>query len=352
MARVTAPLRVALIRDRDDLGAAIADSLRRLGCDATVWSRHDLPPGLRFRRPETDLVLAYGPHNGSILDAAAAVHFQDRDRPVFVWWLLENLPSMRWPHWALAPAASLRLALDRLLRRWSGRAIAAVPSRSLRVLELGQRVRIYGEALWLHRRGALDGLFVDSAVAARLLQSRGVPAIHLPLGGHQSFGRDLGLSRDIDVVFLGQPGSRRRRRLLERTQAELVRRGIQLLVLDGRTGYLDGDARTELLNRCKVVLNILKAPEDSAGLRFLLAAANKAVTVSEPSPALTLLKPREHFVEAPATGLAEAVDRCLRDDQARADIASRAYALLTGPGHVDHMTSQIIEHARRRVLDL
>lgn len=343
------PLRIVLVRDRDDMGAAILATLEELGYAPRVEFRHRLPQGFRFDPQDVDVVLAYGPHNGSILEAANTVDFRRHSRPLFVWWLLENLPSSGVSPAVLNVAGECRLWLDALLRVWSGRAIAAGAGKLQHLLESGHRMRIWAEARRLHNRRQLDGFYVDSAIATKILARDGVHSVHLPFGGHQVFGRDLGIPRDLDVVFLGQPGSKRRLRLLERTKIELARGGVDVHVVDGTGGYLDGDARTRLLNRSKVVLNIMKEAEDSVGLRFLMAGANKAVTVSEPTSALTFLRPGEHYVEAPPEQLADAVMQSLRNENARTAMAERTFRYLMGEGHLVHSVQRILGDCHQRL---
>lgn len=328
------------------MGPALVASLRQLGCAVTERYRHKLRPGERFSRHDCDVVFAHGPHNGSVLEAAATVDFGTTDRPLFVWWLLENLPASSTSPWLLRWLAAGRLAADRMVRAWTGTPIAATTGRARHLFEAGHRVRNWGEARHLHVTRRIDGFYVDSAVATEILARDGVPAVHLPFGGHETFGRDLGLVRDIDVIFLGQPGSRRRLHYLNQTVARLARLGIAVQIVDGRHGYLDGDARIRLLNRCKVVLNIMKEPEDSVGLRFLMAAANKALVVSEPSRALTLLKAGDHYVEVDVDGLADAAAEYVRNDTARTAIVDRAYDHLRGPGYLNHMVGRVLDDCR------
>jgi hypothetical protein len=341
-------LRVLLLMDRDDMGSAIVATLRTLGCSVTALPRHRLRRGQVFGVDDCDVVFAYGPHNGSIVEAARTIDFRSEVRPQFVWWLLENLPPSTASPSLVRAAASIRLTMDESLRRLYRQPIAASTDRLRHLLERGHRVRILGEARYLHDRGMLDGFYVDSFVAWTLLTRDGIPAVHLPYGGHESFGRDLGQHRDLDVIFLGQPGSPRRLRLLKRTRVALERHRLQLHIFDGRSGYIDGEARVQLLNRAKIIVNLLKAPEDSVGLRFLIATANGTLTVSEPTRALTLLTAGKHYVEAPTDDLASAIARFAKDEPSRRAIVGNATALLAGAGHLREKVGTIVTDCVQR----
>jgi len=345
--------RVVLLRDRDcSTGAALADALRAHGCTVDAVHRDAIRPGLRFDGSHVDLVLGYGPHNGSMLGAAATVD-RTNPAPLFIWWLLENLASPRVPSWILGPASAGRLALDRLLMAWGSGTSTGRGHKLQGLLARGQRFRLFGETRHLQARRLLDGLFVGSFAGAELLAREGVAAVYVPFGYHPVFGRDLRLERDIDVVFLGRSASRRRVLWLERIRRTLGRRGIRLVIFDGGSRYIDGEARTHLLNRSKIVLNILKAPHDSTGHRFLLAAANKALMISEPVPATPLLEPGRHYVAASLDQLADVVETFVHDEVARRRITDAAYGFVTEQATLVQMVACILRHCddlRRPVL--
>ena len=64
------------------------------------------------------------------------------------------------------------------------------------------------------REGSIDLLFVMSLEKMEYTHEQGYPCWHVPYGYHSSFGRLLGLDRDVEVLFLGDTRPRRRRRLL------------------------------------------------------------------------------------------------------------------------------------------
>ena len=144
---------------------------------------------------------------------------------------------------------------------------------------------------------------------------RGLAPIVVGMGYHPDCGRDLGLARDIDVVWPGKPGSRRRRRLVFRMRAELAQRGTTLLVIDGvHRAYVFGEERARLLNRTKIVLNLSREKWGDNSMRFFLAAANGALVVSEPTLRHSDFTAGVHLVEAPLDRLAETVQAYLEEE--------------------------------------
>jgi hypothetical protein len=190
------------------------------------------------------------------------------------------------------------------------------------------RFRYYGD-IWRYRRaGLIDVLAVWSPQVGDELTRRGFAPIVVGMGYYPDCGRDLGLMRDIDVLWLGRPGSRRRQRLVERVRRELARRGISLMVVDGvEHPYVFGEARTRLLNRTKIMLNLLRQTWDDNSMRFFFAAANGALVVSEPTLRHSDFTAGVHLVEAPVGRLAETVQAFLEDEPRRKAIVERARQL-------------------------
>jgi hypothetical protein len=181
------------------------------------------------------------------------------------------------------------------------------------------RFRYFGELRWLRRTGLLTVLAATSRWMADFLTRRGLPATVAYFGTHPSWGADLGLERDIDVLWLGKVGSDRRQTLLRQIRPELERRGIKMMLVDGvEHPYVFGHDRTVLLNRSKIVLNLLREPWDNHSLRFFLAAPNRALVVSEPTLPHLPYQAGVHFVSAPASELPDLIARyCQQVDERR-----------------------------------
>ena len=308
-----------------DFGGSFANGFRAHGCDVTL-----LPRSAAWREP-FDLALAYGPFSadaGMFPVARCILGLPPERRPIFAWWLTEGVPVPWLPRWPVSLAARARLALDRL---------GVLRARA-------HRLRILGELQWLHAHGMPDVLAVTSFARAAYLERFGLRCAVIPLGYDPAYcGYDLGLPRDIDIAFVGSVGTGRRKRVLDRLTRSLHNLGINLSLHES----LYGDARTRILNRTRILLNVLRAPQDFVGQRFLLAAANKALIISEP-----LLDPRpfvagRHLVTAP---LAQIVDRIvwyLAHEPERRAIAEAAHQLVTRDLTITGMIARILDRARQ-----
>lgn len=322
--------RVLLVTNRDEfVDPAVAAALETHGCKVDTVLHPELGPGASVGDIRAyDLVLCCGsPHGTSVLpvvDWIAEVPAEAK-RPVFAWWLIENLPGRIFPQWAVDGGARLRIQLDRQSRRH--RLIA----RLLRLPVLnhfnfkGHYLRILGELYEVRRKGLLDVLPVGGEAKARYLQGLGFDAFPLFLGYETTFGRPLGLHRDIDVLFLGGLEPRRRRTIVRRIESELASRGIRLTIHSYADGWLGGDQRNQVLNRSKILLNVLRAPHHGVAYRVLLGAGSKSLVVSEPLGNLSGFVPGRHFVEAPIERLAHTVEYYLRHHGERQELCESAY---------------------------
>lgn len=195
-----------------------------------------------------------------------------------------------------------------------------------RWLGSGHRLRIFGELRWLQAHGVLDVLAVTSPVRARYWQARGLNPIVVPLGYEErSYGRASDLPRDIMVGFLGDLRAKRRIQILMRVARALDARGIPIEIETA----LYGQARTQFLNRSRILLNILRAPQDFVGQRFLLAGANKTLIVSEPLQDSEPFQNGQHLVAAPIDELADRIAHYLHHEHERARLVENAYHLVT-----------------------
>jgi hypothetical protein len=185
---------------------------------------------------------------------------------------------------------------------------------------------------------------------AGYLNDRGYTCSPLPPLYNPAWGADLGLERDIPVLWLGKIGTRRRARLLKHVRGDLQARGIEMMVIDGvENPYIFGEARTRLLNRTRIMLNLLREKWDNNSLRFILAVHNGALAVGEPVLPHTSFEPGEHMVVAPVAELAETIAYYLENEPARARIAGQALEMLratSGPG--DRIVEVIMTAARSR----
>jgi spore maturation protein CgeB len=130
--------------------------------------------------------------------------------------------------------------------------------------------------------------------------------------------------------------------VLERVQQELESRGIEISV----TTHLYGENRTRFLNRTKVSLNILRAPQDWVGQRFLLGAANKTLIISEPINDSEPFVAGHHIVIAPIEKLAETIAFYLSHSKERLKIVEEAHRFVTQELTITQMIGRILDRAR------
>jgi hypothetical protein len=289
------------------------------------------------------MVLGYGPYtlSQSMIPAVRRVlEIPLPQRPLFAWWLTENPPDSRWPSVLINLASRLRIHLDRVLEPYR----TILPNFFRSALFRGHRLRVYGELRWVQQQGVLDVLAVTSAFRAAFYRQHGFAPVLAPLGYHPVYGEDLGMNRDIPVAFLGNLDSPRRKRLLPPILRALQQHGIQVDIKAG----LYGAERTRYLNRVQVMLNVLRAPQDYVGQRFLLGAANKALVVTEPFSNEEAFKADRHLVVASLNSIVDAILHYAANPEERRFITENAYKFVTQELTIEQSVTRILEQASRR----
>lgn len=297
-----------------------------------------------------DAVFVFGPF-GTLAPLICQLEAMEASsRPGFILLQGEQLPNPRMPGWLQDGLGDLRSALEMGAYRQGPDGSWRLRAGWRRIAGGALRLRYHGDLRRLRRSGLLDRLLVWSRWTAQDLERRGFRCVPLPPQHNPAWGADLQLERDIPVLWLGKVGSARRARNLRRVREGLAARGIPLHVIDGRERpYVFGEARTRLLNRTRVVLNLLREGWDNNSLRFLLAAHNGALVVGEPALPHTAFEPGEHWVAAPVPELAETVAYYLENEAERARIARQARDLLErARGGVDPIVEEIFDAARSR----
>lgn len=179
-------------------------------------------------------------------------------------------------------------------------------------------------SLWRSRM--LDRVLVSLPSRRAFLSEVGVPSEVVPAGYGPWYGGPLpGVSRDLDVVFLGKVNPRRSP-LLSRFETELARRGRELRIVD-RNCY--DNARTELLNRTKILLNLHKFPWEFPLMRLMMAMSCGALVVSEPAESPLTFFDERHLVIEPLDRLLDAIILHLEDEDRRRRIAAAAFERVT-----------------------
>jgi hypothetical protein len=231
------------------------------------------------------------------------------ERPCVVVWHTEPLPMPR--------SAGLRA------EPLTVRELAKVVLRDGRINDHYSNAR---HLRGLASTGAADVLAVAIRAYQAYLAQEDISSEFVPVGYDPSQGRLLGLERDIGVIFLGDFRLRRRRRILRR----LEREGVDILTLgDYSNPNLWGGARTDLMNRTKIALNIPRLEGHLPDIRLLVAMATGALVVSEPLYLPDPYEPGVHYVETPVQRMAETIRHYLADDDARLRITAAAHAFVT-----------------------
>lgn len=193
----------------------------------------------------------------------------------------------------------------------------------------------------MRSNGILDLCVVSARSRQSFLAERGVSAHFVPLGFHEAMGARTDGRRDIDVLFIGTLDDPRHRRAI----AFLRESGVKI---EARGGWTDpatwGDARTTLINRARIFLNIQRHPGQFSGYRMMLGMGNGAMVMSEPVHDPFPYEPGVHYVSEALEKMPATIQTYLSDDAARNAIVESGFCL----------TSNLLrmEGSVRRVADL
>lgn len=266
---------------------------------------------------DADMVLSFAPYGRWLQIPQQLRRVPKNKRPVFIHWSTENPPNLNYP-WAINRAlAAARVRLEPL---------SFFQKRMV-------RYRIMGEYLQAHANGWMDVFVESSLVFADFYTRHGLPARFAPWGAVKQWSADLGLERDIDVLWMGQRRTKRRSEGLENIRRALNAHGYKMHIADGEENpFLYGEARTQMLNRSKITVSLLaQAPHDNIfHYRFRLTAPNRSLLVTEQELAhCDAYQAGTHYVEAPGAAMVETILKYLQDDAARHAIVENAYRLAT-----------------------
>lgn len=249
----------------------------------------------------------------------------------------------------LIPRA-VRRGMRRTSIRWSARPLD--PAREGATLGLSPREGPHFAMMrlarldWIEqavRAGWLDHVLVSAPERARVLSARGVEATFLPVGYHPWMGKDRGVERDLEVVFLGQHlGSSERAKNLRSLQTELSSRRVSLSLRSD----VFGEERAALLNRAKISLNIHRTSDfwELSRIRLFLSMACGALVVSEPADDTAPFIPGRHFVVASVPEMPHVITHYLTHEDERLTIAQAASDLIT-----THITMGRVATAMREI---
>jgi hypothetical protein len=300
-----------------------------------------------------------------------------KQRPVSIFWLLDSLPpvelnpratkiisrmqiynrTMAVTHTKLKPVLSL---IPRPIRHKFGLAacsrllngideqIADVAPPEMLEMDINSRYEIYGRAEWFQRHsvdGSIDHVFVNTMSKMTYLNSIGVHSTFVPLGYHPSHGQDLGMERDVDVLFLGEVEYGRRRDLLDSTVARLRSRGIEVRTV---TGNCYGRDREELFSRTKVILNIPRFPWDIPTIRFFMGMGCGALMVSERMWSCAPFDDTRHFVQANASDLPDVITHYVKNEKDRLALSKAAHDYVTRDLTMENQVLRILSVSRKQ----
>lgn len=331
--------RIAVVHwdESEELGELFGDVIRALGYEVVAIAPDQPLP------QEIAAVFVHGPFGSLVPLGNQLVRRPAERRPRLLLWLTEQFWNPALPDWLCVPIARARSRAERFAFRPDNGSWRLVAQRRW-LTRRGLRFRYFGDVLWLTHAGILTLLAVPSRINQQFLQRLGVRAEVAYCGAHPRWEAAHAAERDIPVLWLGTPGSRRRARALATLERDLQARGLTLHRVDGITNpAVFGDARAQLLRRTKIIVNLVRQPWDCNVLRFYLSAPNRTVMITEPMLPHAPIHPGVHVVESSLTAMPGTIAHYLADAAARERISDASYRLVT--------TELTMEKAMRQVLD-
>ncbi len=338
--RVAVPVWVA----QDDMADMIAYELRQMGKEPILYRFYEPVP------EHIDVLFTFGPYD-KVLPMWQRVSSRDHGlRPIVAHWNTEGMPDIRIPYWVVRQLG--------LIRSWLGR-VSYANNRLSRILSFIRtknwaahrfsRYRYTGDYEYGYRKGWLHVLADSSLIYCKIRSQGGLPTLYAPWGGSSILYEEMNLERDIDVLWIGKRGSARRSQILDQVVRELKPHGVRIHIADNvENPFIFNGERTEYLNRSKITLNITRTWYDDNFSRFVLAAPNRSLIVSEP----VLQHCREfekgvHFVEAQIPDLAKTILYYLENQQERQRIVEEAYNLVTRDLLFAHSLNRILAEVEK-----
>ncbi len=280
---------------------------------------------------QLDAVFLHAPWGSMVPLSNQLLEYPKSERPKLIWWITEQLPDPALPEWFRYGLSRLRSRLERIAYHQVASGVWRCRPSLRWSTQKFFRFRYYGDLYWLRDADVLSLLVVSSPWIANFLRQRDFAPFN-PEGPsyYPDWGADLNMERDIPVLWIGKIATARRRRLLNAISSELQKRNLDLMMVDGEHHpYVFGQERTILLNRTKIVLNLLRTEWDNNAMRFHLASLNRAMIVTEPMLSHTSFVSGEHLVEAPINQIVDCICYYLAHDLERQKIVDNAYELIT-----------------------
>lgn len=320
--------KVAVIRwpNIDEICVAIANELSILGYQPRIFYHNTPPPS------DADIVFTFAPY-GNLLHIRSLLSGRSTTcLPTWVHWNTEGIPDPRIPWCAMKFVAYWRSWVGRLLEpdyHWENRLVRMpflwVVNRRM------MRFKYLGDYRFAHRQGWLNVLADSSAIYARFRTEHGLPTIYAPWGSVPHWSNDLRYERDIDVLWMGVRGTRRRSYWIDAIRQKLAKHGVRMYVADNiENPFIFGAERIALLNRAKITLNIARTWYDDNFSRFAMAAPNRSLIVSEKLlPHCPSVQSGTHYASAPIDVVADTILYYLEHATEREQLIENAYQLVT-----------------------
>src|SRR4051812_1856131 len=212
--------RVAVVRwsENDELSEVICDALQTLGHEPLPFASDGAVP------VSAEIVFSFAPYGNFMALVDHLGNLPVRRRPALIHWNTEGIPDLHLPWGYVYPVSRLRSWFGRMANH--ARVEEKPPLAWFKDRML--RFRYVGDYYQAYRRGVLSTFADSSSVYAEIHRKHGLPPTYFPWGAAPSWYEDLNLPRDVDVVWLGKRGTKRRSDLLDRVRAELRQHGVDM----------------------------------------------------------------------------------------------------------------------------
>ncbi len=311
----------------DGIAKMIGFELEQIGYDPVLFFfNSSIPEGV-------DYLLTFGPYDRILPIWQNNARIALSRRPVVIHWNTEGMPDLRIPPKIVRALGAMRSKIGRMGHSSSVFDHFLYSLRSVSNIDKSfKRYRFHGDYEYACRMGWLHVLSDTSYVYSQIRSKIGIPTLYAPWGASYRWYEDLGLARDIDVLWMGKRGSQRRSRILDRVFRELKLKGVNVYIADDEENpFIFGEERTRYLNRAKITLNITRTWYDDNFSRFTIACPNRSLVVSEPVlPHCSEFKENIHYVSAKVENLANTIVYYLEHEEKRRQIIDNAYELMLG----------------------
>jgi len=296
------------------------------------------------------IILIQGPYGSLLPFIRAYIELPQKERPILIYWFQQSL-FISMPLW-------LQYFLGSIYSDMFNHFQHNIFPRTLRNISNrikpngGARFTFFGDIIWLESNNLLDILATPSSEYQKLFKMIGFDSLLIPRGYYPDYGEDLGLDRDIAVLWMGKTRTRRREKIIYQLREQLKKLGLYMHIHDGlEKPFIFGEERTNLLNRTWFVLNILTSPTDELSIRYYIAAANGAVILTEPGKNEYPFINNVHLVECPPQQMAETVSYYINHPEEWQRISQNAYSLVSQELTLENSISAMLTQAEKLYLN-